>query len=68
MSYLTRLTLVKLIAAGVIDIPTQLLNNSYSERPERIPDFLRTFVDRIRYLEESPQTLELNPTPKQNKK
>lgn len=39
MSYLTRLTLVKLIAAGVIDIPTQLLNNSYSERPERIPDF-----------------------------
>lgn len=28
MSYLTRLTLVKLIAAGVIDIPTQLLNNS----------------------------------------
>jgi hypothetical protein len=36
----TRFRLVKLIAAGVIDIRTQLLNNVPTERPARkVPDF-----------------------------
>jgi hypothetical protein len=36
---LTRLTLVKLIIAGVIDIRTQLLNNVCSERPKEFMVF-----------------------------